>query len=347
MAHAAARRIGSATLMRRLGGVGTVGARGALAALLLLAPLAAGCTQPSAAALPPACTGDEPPPAAGTTTVTLDVDGAERSYLLAVPELVSSGTANPALFVFAGPETDPTATVAATGLADLASDRGVVLVAPLPAAPAAPWAIPGVPGADDVRFTEAVLYDLGRRVCIDDERMYATGFDNGAGFAMWLTCALPRFAGVAPVAGGNLVRPCEGPGVSVVAFHDNDDQVVPFTPPEGYDADAAAGYLGDMLGDMSGWAERAGCAAGYTVEQLNDAAARVAWPQCRDGRVVVLYSVTGVGHDWPGSQAPLSAGAAPDDAVGGGEEGGIVTDVAGGVDASVVLLESLVGPAPS
>jgi polyhydroxybutyrate depolymerase len=333
--------------MRRLGGVAGAGARSALAALLLLAPLAAGCTQQSEAALPPACTGDEPPPAAGTTTVTLDVDGVERSYLLAVPELVSSGATNPALFVFSGPEADPTAMLAATQLADLASDRGVVLVAPQPSAPASPWAIPGVPGADDVRFTEAVLYDLGRRVCVAAERIYAAGFDNGAAFAMWLTCALPRFAGVAPVAGANLVRPCEGPGVSVVAFHDNDDQVVPFTPPEGYDTTSTAGYLGDLIADMAVWADRAGCAEGYTVEQLNDAAARVAWPQCRDGRVVVLYSVTGVGHDWPGGTVPLSAGAAPGDPLQPGEEGGIVTDVAGGVDASVVLLDSLVGATQS
>jgi polyhydroxybutyrate depolymerase len=318
--------------------------RAASASLVLMAALA-GCTASDARALPPACTGDNPPPPAGVSAVPIDVDGVERSYLLSVPELVSSEAASPAVFLFAGSELDPAATDAAAQLSDLAADRGVVLVAPVPVAPQSDWAIPGVPGADDVRFVEAVLYDLGRRVCVDENRLYGTGFGNGAGFAMWLTCALPRFAGVAPVAGINLVRPCEGPPVSVVAFHDNDDAAVPFTVPDGFDADTAGYYLGDVLSDTAAWAERAGCAEEYSIEQLSETSARVTWPKCADGRTVALYSVTGVGHDWPGAVAPMSAAAQQTDTGSSGEEGGIVTEIDSSVDASTVLLDTLVGAA--
>ena len=305
--------------------------------------LAAGCTTSTSSALPPACTGDSVPPQPGVQTVQIDVDGQSRSYRPSIPSLVSSTTRSPALLVFNGPEVGQSEMDEFTRVSAKALDRGFVVIQPEPASGA--WAIPGVPGADDVRFVESILYDIGRRVCVAPDGLYATGFDNGAGFAMWLTCALPRFAGVAPVSGVNLVRPCDGPPLSVVAFHDNDDALVPFAPPPGFDEEVAGYYLGDVLEDMSQWAERSKCDADYTLEQLSGTAVQLTWPGCAGDTRVTLYSVTGIGHNWPGASFPLSGAAAVQGDPGLAELGGIVTDVVpeGVVDATALLLDVFAG----
>ena len=55
---------------------------------------------------------------------------------------------------------------------------------------------------DDVGFIEALLDELESTLCIDLDRVYATGVSNGGMFVHRLGCDIPeRFAAIAPVAG--------------------------------------------------------------------------------------------------------------------------------------------------
>jgi polyhydroxybutyrate depolymerase len=54
----------------------------------------------------------------------------------------------------------------------------------------------------DLKLVDAILADLHRKYQVDDTRIYATGFSNGAGFSFLLWGERPQiFAAFAPVAG--------------------------------------------------------------------------------------------------------------------------------------------------
>ena len=62
----------------------------------------------------------------------------------------------------------------------------------------APWP------ADDVGFVDSIMGDLGARLPIDRDRVYASGFSNGAGFAARLAVERSRLLAAAAFSGGAL-----------------------------------------------------------------------------------------------------------------------------------------------
>lgn len=92
---------------------------------------------------------------------------------------------------------------------------------------------------DDVGFIEALLDEIEGSVCVDLDRVFATGISNGGMFVQRLGCDLPdRFAAIAPVAGalarGFNCAPGPSPRVSMMNISATRDRVVPFdgTPAE-------------------------------------------------------------------------------------------------------------------
>ena len=62
----------------------------------------------------------------------------------------------------------------------------------------APWP------ADDVGFVDSIMGDLGTRLPIDRDRVYASGFSNGAGFAARLAVERSQLLAAAAFSGGAL-----------------------------------------------------------------------------------------------------------------------------------------------
>jgi len=90
-----------------------------------------------------------------------------------------------------------------------------------------------VAGVDDVAFTKAMVEQIGRTVCIDPRRVYATGFSMGGGMAHTIAChAADVFAAAAPVAFDLLqdnVADCQPPRpITVISFRGNADPLVPY-----------------------------------------------------------------------------------------------------------------------
>jgi poly(3-hydroxybutyrate) depolymerase/CubicO group peptidase (beta-lactamase class C family) len=86
---------------------------------------------------------------------------------------------------------------------------------------------------DDVRFIEALLDQVEESLCIDRDRVFATGISNGGMFVHRLGCALPhRFAAIAPVAGtlakGFNCAPSSKQAVSMMNIHATRDRTVPY-----------------------------------------------------------------------------------------------------------------------
>lgn len=146
---------------------------------------------------------------------------------------------------------------------------------------------------DDVGFVRALLEELGRAVCVDTRRVYATGISNGGFFAHRLGCELAdQIAAIAPVAGTLGVFTCApARPMPVLHFHGDADMIVPY---EGF-----AGFV-SVPQTMQGWVERNGCSPQPEV-YFDEAEVKCqAWRGCRGGAEVRLCTVEGGGHTWPG-----------------------------------------------
>lgn len=140
---------------------------------------------------------------------------------------------------------------------------------------------------DDVGFTAAMLDELEARLCVDTRRVYATGMSNGGYMSHRLGCELAdRIAAIAPVAGTNAVASCvPSRPVPVIHFHGTDDETV------SYD------YVAPT---MSAWVARNGCNSESTQTFANGDSVCETWTGCDGGVEVVLCTVDGGGHTWPG-----------------------------------------------
>ena len=178
-------------------------------------------------------------------------------------------------------------------------------------------------GIDDVAYARALLDELGRVARIDPKRVYFTGFSNGAGMSHRLACELAdRIAAVAPVGGANqfaLSHPCEpARPIPVLQIHGAEDPCWPYAGGEAHclamaqEGDYAA-VEASLIGsaDAPGWALRSGCDADPEVTTLPDGdgdgatAAQRRFLGCAAD--VVLITVGGAGHTWPGGDQYLDA----------------------------------------
>lgn len=82
---------------------------------------------------------------------------------------------------------------------------------------------------DDVGFLLAILDDVRERSCIDDDRVYLTGFSNGGFMSQAFACAhADRVGAIASVGAVLGVRPCEpSEPVSVLLVNGIGDDVIP------------------------------------------------------------------------------------------------------------------------
>jgi len=187
-----------------------------------------------------------------------------------------------------------------------------VTMTPLALGAITAWAVPGTIPGDDIGFIEDAIVSIVDAACIDPQRIFATGQSSGAAMSTYLGCQSSLFAGVAPVAGVNLVRGCEdSPSVSLVAFHGTLDKYVPIEGLQGWDTaefvDERKFFRGDLIGVVESWSRRNGCAGEATITTMGPETERYEWVDCADGTKVVLYLSDGAGHTHPGAPFPTDA----------------------------------------
>ena len=167
---------------------------------------------------------------------------------------------------------------------------------------------------DDVGFISALIDLMIRDHRVDPARVYVTGISNGATMAYRLACELShRIAAIAPVDGGipeMLLKVCwPSEPVSVLAINNVQDPIVPFEGGEIH-AHSRRTSLGRVLSvneSIQFWAKRNRCSAQPLVRQEPDRdprdgtrVTRMEYAAGAKGTEVVLYSVDGGGHTWPG-----------------------------------------------
>lgn len=149
---------------------------------------------------------------------------------------------------------------------------------------------------DDVAFTSAMLDAMESKLCVDKQRVFATGLSNGAFMANRVACELAdRFAAIAPVAGQLMTLSCAASRpVAVMHFHGTADTIVPYGGMFG---------LPGVEASVAAWAQRNGCkAAPAQTFAAGDTTCKT-FGQCTAGADVTLCTVDGGGHQWPGGFA--------------------------------------------
>ena len=154
-------------------------------------------------------------------------------------------------------------------------------------------------GQADVAFIRALIDQLEAQVSVDRKRVYVTGISNGAEMSSRLACELgDTIAAFATVAGGYppLADCAPTRPLPVVVFHGTADTLLPYAghPP----------LLLPVRTWVTEWAAQNSCDATPTTIFQQDEVTGEQWGTCQAGADVVLYTITGKGHSWPGSTMP-------------------------------------------
>jgi len=155
----------------------------------------------------------------------------------------------------------------------------------------------------DVRFISELIDTLEARYNIDPRMIYANGLSNGGGMSFALSCTLSdRIAAVGMVGAALLVpfnwctdqRP-----VPVIAFHGTADRAAPYKG--GFSWVAAQRFQG-VRAFTARWARRNRCGTKPVDSVVATDVTRREYTRCADDAAVVLYTIHGGGHTWPGGQ---------------------------------------------
>jgi polyhydroxybutyrate depolymerase len=256
----------------------------------------------------------------GLQQLSVTSAGVERPYIRQVPEAHDGTTPVPLVIDLPGFNEDAASHAGYSQLSQFGDRHGFAVVTPQ--GRSSPQAWDTAPGSNDARFIDDLLDEAEASMCIDTDRVYASGISNGAMMASTLACtasdriaAVAAVAGVSPVAAraDDLVDGCtpDRP-VPIVAFHGTLDTVIR------YDGGMAPGVRdlpipgGLTLGDqmpaedisipdvMAAWAERNGCETEPETRAVEGDVSALAFP-CPIWVAVELYVVDGGGHTWPGA----------------------------------------------
>jgi polyhydroxybutyrate depolymerase len=158
-------------------------------------------------------------PAALADQMTWTVDGVAREAIIVPPAKPDASGKGPIIFVFHGHGDTMENMANAVRMERYWPEAVIVYPQGLPTNAAAdPEGWGWVYNADkdgqrDVKFVDAMLATLGQKYPLDDQRVYATGFSNGAVFSYQLWSARPKvFAAFVVVAGRvNAMAPLKAP----------------------------------------------------------------------------------------------------------------------------------------
>lgn len=259
---------------------------------------------------------------AGESVVPFTAAGLDGTVIRHIPSAYDGVTPLPVVFGLHG-WSQPAAILGVQSRLPAAAERdGFILLLPDITRPVPLWdtALDGL----DTSWFAALFDEIETSLCVDTERLFVTGMSNGAMMTSTLVCRLAdRIAAAAPVAGIRLPDGCApSRPVPIISFHGTDDQYLAYDG--GFGAKVAGlstpdgtGTLGDVLASgpdavpvpdrVAAWSALNGCSDALTGRRISDDVVVLSDERC--DTAVLLYSVEGGGHTWPGSEFDTSIAA--------------------------------------
>ena len=261
----------------------------------------------------------------GDHALAVRVGDLERHYTVHIPPRYENRRSIPVVMMFHGAGGTAKGAIRQTGWTAKADEAGFLVVFPeaTPPDPRKPARFRGNPqiwndgsgrghagrrNIDDVGFVSALIDDLASRFAVDPERIYVTGFSNGASMAFRLGAELSsRIAAIAPASGHlwlkepRLERPV--PLIYIIGTED------PLNPLEGGEVSAPRGRARSrkppVRDSVLAWAKLDGCRLEPAVLYDKDEVKGIAYAPCNGGSEVLFYTIEGMGHTWPGGKSRL------------------------------------------
>jgi polyhydroxybutyrate depolymerase len=231
--------------------------------------------------------------------------GRSRDYLLYVPTSYDRARPAPLVISMHAAALWPAAQRETSRWNGLADREGFIVVYPSADSGHGPriWPMEGERGTADVRFISDLIDRVSADYNIDASRIFANGLSNGGGMSFVLSCVLSdRIAAVGMVAAAQLLpfswcgdrRP-----VPMMAFHGTADPVIPYN---GGTSWIARNAFPNVPAWAASWAVRNRCAQAPVDTAVAADVMRRSYGGCANGADVVLYTIAGGGHTWPGGR---------------------------------------------
>jgi polyhydroxybutyrate depolymerase len=257
------------------------------------------------------------------TTYTTLIDGQKRFYKVFVPSTINSTESVPLLIVLHGNGGNAEALIREAKWHDKAISEGFIVVAPEASRPnpnkrrnqgdnRQTWNDgsgrfhSGERNINDVLFISTMLDELESVYTIDKNKIFVTGFSNGASMTFRLGMELDRIRAIAPVAGVNwtkntsLVR-----NMSLLYIIGAEDKAKPL---EGGVTQAANGTVLEttpkppVYDHIERWASLIDCQSEPTPFTITEGVNGIRFTDCTSDTHIEYIIVDDLGHVWPGAR---------------------------------------------
>jgi polyhydroxybutyrate depolymerase len=242
---------------------------------------------------------------------TIVSSGLTRRYLLYVPPSYDRSQAAPLVISIHPAATWPAVQMAISRWNELADQYGFIVVYPAGSGAFFGGLGPGPqvwPAEEDtlgrdVKFISDLLDKLETEYHLDRNRIFVNGMSNGGGMAFLLSCELPdRIAAVGVVAGAfpSIAGHCaNAKPVPTVVFHGTADKLAPYAGGKSPVAPRPFPSVPDWTARL---ARKNRCNLEPTDTRIAPDVRRLAYTDCQENADVVLYTLEGGGHTWPGGK---------------------------------------------
>ena len=261
----------------------------------------------------------------GNHRFEITVDGQVRNYLVHIPLNFGHDRPAPVVIVFHGGGGKAKTTMIDTGWDRKADLEGFLAVFPngTPQDPSKPPSFTSNPqswndgsgrenlaavhrNVDDVKFVKSLVQDLSARFKVDQKRIYATGFSNGAAMSFRLGRELSEiFAAIAPVASSDFLIDHEPKHpIPLLYITGKADPLNPFDGGPVRIGQKDYGVKPPVKQSVGNWVRMLDCPEKPEVIHDENGVLGLAYKPCRGESEVVFYTVEGLGHWWPGFMPP-------------------------------------------
>jgi len=236
----------------------------------------------------------------------IQIDGKTRRYVVYEPKPYDPGKPTALVLSLHGFSDWPMHHMRMSGWNRIADEEGFIVVYPMGTGFPLRWNAYSLTEEDgsenkDLIFLQELIAEMQETYDINPKQIYVNGLSNGAGMTQLLACSMgDRIAAIGGVAGFYMFpwESCETESpIPAMLFHGTGDEIVPYYG--GFYERTGEDF--PILPEFSAsWAKRNGCVMEAKETQASVSVTRTAYDGCEQGAEVVLYTIEGGGHTWPG-----------------------------------------------